>query len=101
MFCRLSYAMGSIYIRNFFNQEAKDQAVELVSYIRGEFDKILETIDWMDDVTRDAATRKAQAIKAHIGFPKELLLDDKLTEHYLKVRNNLIKSPIPNSSTEL
>ncbi|XP_042232177.1 neprilysin-2-like isoform X3 [Homarus americanus] len=78
----LSHAVGSMYARTFFKEDAKAAADEMVRYIRAEFKKILENIDWMDEATRIRALKKAEAITPHIAYPPELLIDDKLTELY-------------------
>ncbi|KAB7497836.1 Membrane metallo-endopeptidase-like 1 [Armadillidium nasatum] len=79
---KLSYAIGNLYSKNFFNEKAKAQAVELVTYVREEFNRILKSIDWMDEKTRKQALQKADAIRPHIAYPQELLQDEKLTEYY-------------------
>ncbi|KAF2360342.1 Peptidase M13 C-terminal domain [Trinorchestia longiramus] len=78
----LSYAVGKLYAEKFFKKDAKNAADEMVSYIRTEFDKILRTVDWMDDKTRIRAINKSMAITPHIAYPEELLDESKLTELY-------------------
>ncbi|XP_071515798.1 neprilysin-2 isoform X3 [Panulirus ornatus] len=78
----LAHAVGSMYARVFFKEDAKAAADEMVQYIRNEFHKILEKIDWMDEATRSRAIQKAQAITPHIAYPPELLIDQKLTDLY-------------------
>uniref|UniRef100_A0A2P2HZF3 Neprilysin-like n=2 Tax=Hirondellea gigas TaxID=1518452 RepID=A0A2P2HZF3_9CRUS len=78
----LSHAVGKLYAERFFKKEAKAAADEMVSYIRAEFDKILRTVDWMDDETRVRAINKSLAITPHIAYPEELLIESKLTELY-------------------
>lgn len=78
----LAHAVGSMYARKFFKGEAKLAADEMVHYIREEFYKILETLDWMDPLTRSRALGKAKAITPHIAYPPELLMDHKLIELY-------------------
>ncbi|XP_018009279.1 neprilysin-2 isoform X2 [Hyalella azteca] len=78
----LSYAVGKLYAEKFFKKDAKAAADEMVSYIRAEFDKILRTVDWMDDETRIRAINKSLAITPHIAYPEELLDETKLTELY-------------------
>lgn len=48
----LSLAVGSLYVKRFFKQEAKKNALEMVDNIREEMYKILQTVDWMDNETR-------------------------------------------------
>ena len=78
-----------MYIRNFFKENAKEEAEEMVSYIREIFNTNLETLDWMDDVTRKRAISKAEAMKPLIGYPKELLDEKFLEEHYKGVKLSL------------
>lgn len=59
----------------------------MVGYIHGEFLKILDTVEWMDDETRQKAKDKAYAIKPYIGYPDELLDNEKITELYKDVKS--------------
>lgn len=45
-----SISVGALYVRKYFNEDAKKNAVEMVSNIRSEFKKIL------DQVSRSLAT---------------------------------------------
>lgn len=49
---RFSLAIGSLYVRQFFDERAKKEALEMVDGIREEMNKILSSNDWMDDETR-------------------------------------------------
>ena len=49
----LANAVGALYVRKYFQQDAKMAALEMVSDIRHEFDRILNNIDWMDNITKD------------------------------------------------
>ncbi|RXG71041.1 Membrane metallo-endopeptidase-like 1 [Armadillidium vulgare] len=78
----LSHAVGALYAKNFFNENAKAEADEMVKYLRTEFDNILRTVDWMDERTRRRALKKSQAVTAHIAYPKELLVEENLEDLY-------------------
>lgn len=41
-----------MYVKKYFKEEAKQTALEMVHDIREEFNKILRSLDWMDDETR-------------------------------------------------
>ncbi|CAG0881750.1 unnamed protein product [Cyprideis torosa] len=93
-------AVGSMYVRRFFKEESKKAALDMVHDIRDEFNRILDEIDWMDEVTRNQnngglshpqpicisrrqrAKNKSKRIATHIAYPDELLDDSKLTELY-------------------
>ena len=82
----LGTALSALYVKNHFNQRSKAAALEMVDYIRGEFLRILDEIDWMDEETREEAKLKAHGIAAYIGYPDELLRDELVEELYAGVR---------------
>ncbi|XP_077508956.1 neprilysin-2-like isoform X2 [Amblyomma americanum] len=81
----LGIALSSLYVRHFFQEDAKGAALDMVQFIVREFVTILDGIDWMDEQTRQRARAKAQAIRPYIGYPDELLNDALVEEHYAKV----------------
>lgn len=92
---RLTYAVGSLYVRHFFNEDAKAKAEEMVYYIRKAFDRNLETVDWMDEKTKARAIKKAKAIKSLIGYPKEIM-DEEVLKEYHKGVSKLVFLTEPN-----
>ncbi|KAI5630566.1 VLP3p-2, transcript variant X2 [Venturia canescens] len=78
----LSISVGAMYVRQYFNEDAKKNAVEMVTDIREQFTKILKTVDWMDEKTRRSALEKAASMSSHIAYPDELLDDDKIEKFY-------------------
>ncbi|CAL1279878.1 unnamed protein product [Larinioides sclopetarius] len=78
----LGIALSSYYVRNYFNDDSKESALELVKYIHKEFLTILDNIDWMDEKTKRHAKEKATTIKSYIGYPRELLNDTAVMELY-------------------
>lgn len=81
----LSTGAGALYVRKYFKQNAKTAALEMVSSIKEEFTSILKTVPWMDDKTREAALSKVKSMVTHIGYPDELMDDQKLIEFYKPV----------------
>ncbi|XP_048488609.1 neprilysin-2 isoform X1 [Plutella xylostella] len=78
----MSIAVGALYIRKYFNEDSKANALEMVNDIRQQFRKTLEEVEWMDEQTRSAALHKADSMASHIAYPSEMLDDNKLTEFY-------------------
>ena len=64
---------------------------EMVKEIRAEMEKILDKIDWMDDMTRERAKEKLRMMKEYIGYPEEIL-----QEHLLEA---LYEVPLTMSTT--
>ncbi|XP_017759283.1 PREDICTED: membrane metallo-endopeptidase-like 1 isoform X2 [Eufriesea mexicana] len=81
----LSISVGAMYVRKYFKEDAKKNAVEMVADIRKEFTKILQKVDWMDEETRKSALNKAASMASHIAYPDELLDNNKLEEFYEKL----------------
>ncbi len=63
----LANAVGSMYVRRYFKEDAKQSALEMVHDIRNEFEALLNKVDWMDPNTRRKAKEKAAGIVEHIG----------------------------------
>ncbi|KAJ6635812.1 Neprilysin-2, partial [Pseudolycoriella hygida] len=78
----LPIAVGALYVRKYFQHGAKLTALEMVNGIRAEFEKILTTVPWMDETTRAAALNKVKAMATHIGYPDEIMDDNKLEKYY-------------------
>lgn len=86
----LNAALSALYVKNHFSEQSKEAALEMVDYIREEFLRILDEIDWMDEETRDEARSKARAISHFIGYPDELLRDELIEDYYkgIELRRN-------------
>ena len=78
----LGVAVGSLYVRNYFDEDSRKIALDLVEEIRKEFLNIVDENTWMDEETKGKAEAKANSIVAHIGYPEELLDMDKIEELY-------------------
>lgn len=69
---KLGMAVGALFIRDNFNSESKDTALEMIHSIREAFNELLDENDWMDAETRDVAKEKANSINERIGYPEIL-----------------------------
>lgn len=78
-------AVGAMYVREYFEEEARQSAMSMVKDIRNVFDEILDELEWMDEETRVRAKEKAASMTTHIAYPDELLDDEKLTKLYDKL----------------
>lgn len=95
-FCSLPIASGALYVRKYFNEEARQNAIEMVADIRAEFQDILKKVDWMDEETRNNALDKAKSMATHIAYPDELLDNRKLEEFYQWVKILLCEFVVSN-----
>jgi len=53
-FCYLSFgnAVGAMYVREYFEEDARQSAKSMVKDIRDVFNEILDELEWMDEETR-------------------------------------------------
>lgn len=67
----LGFALGQLYVKKYFNEDAKKRALELVNNLQKAFEKRIDQLDWMTDSTRAKAREKLYAITKKIGYPDE------------------------------
>ena len=77
-----------MYVREYFEESARQAVNEMVKDLRSVFDEIIDELEWMDELTRARAKDKSAAMMTHIAYPDELLDDKKLSELYNNVKNN-------------
>merc|ERR1719341_3058436 len=78
----LTNAVGSMYAKVHFPESKKQVIDDIVQNIRKEFRVMLEEVDWMDEDTRARALKKADLIKSHIAYSKEILDSTLLDTYY-------------------
>jgi putative endopeptidase len=66
---QLGFALGQIYVKRHFTEEAKQRALDLVNNFQLALEKRIEALDWMSDSTKVKAKDKLFAIKKKIGYP--------------------------------
>ncbi|WP_300555051.1 M13 family metallopeptidase [Maricaulis sp.] len=64
-------ALGQIYVERHFPPEYKQQMEVLVDYLGRALRERLETLDWMDDETREGALYKFENFTPKIGYPDQ------------------------------
>ncbi|KAE8739548.1 hypothetical protein FOCC_FOCC014968 [Frankliniella occidentalis] len=80
---KLGMAVGALFIRDNFNHESKETALEMIHNIRGAFNELLAENAWMDDETRAVAKEKADAMNERIGYPDMLTNPAELNQEYI------------------
>jgi predicted metalloendopeptidase len=78
----LPTSVDGLYIRQYFREDAKHAATEMVGKLKLAFKNILQTVEWMDAVSREQALQKLEAMGSYIGYPDALWDDEKLDEYY-------------------
>ncbi|MBS1597268.1 MAG: M13 family metallopeptidase [Bacteroidetes bacterium] len=65
----LGDALGQVYAKKYFTEEAKKRMLELVNNEQAAFDARLDKLDWMSDVTKAKAKEKLHAFLKQVGYP--------------------------------
>jgi Predicted metalloendopeptidase len=66
---QIGFALGQIYVKRYFNEDAKKRALELVNNFQKTLEKRIDNLDWMSDSTKVKAKDKLFAINKKIGYP--------------------------------
>jgi putative endopeptidase len=65
----LGQALGQLYVKRYFNEEAKQRVLALVNNLQKAFENRINHLDWMSDSTKRKAIEKLYAINKKIGYP--------------------------------
>ncbi|CAF3300718.1 unnamed protein product [Rotaria socialis] len=68
----MGFAVSKIYIKQYFDESARDQSMEMIKNIRSTFIEMLTNSSWMDDISKNRSIEKALAIDEKIGYPEYL-----------------------------
>jgi len=66
---QMGFALGQLYVKRHFNEDAKKRAMELVNNLQKSFENRIDQLDWMSDSTKLKAKDKLYAITKKIGYP--------------------------------
>lgn len=82
---RFGLSTGSMYVRTFFDEDAKRDSLVMIDNIKRVFrDKMIHS-DWMSKAVKTKALEKLSGITDHIAYPNELLNDRALEDYYAEV----------------
>ncbi len=65
----LGEALGQLYVKRYFNEDAKKRVLSLVNNLQKAFENRIDHLDWMSDSTKLKAKEKLYAIIKNIGYP--------------------------------
>jgi putative endopeptidase len=64
-------ALGQLYVKKFFTDDAKNRMMELVNNLGVAFEARIKNLDWMSDSTKTKAIDKLHTFIKKIGFPEK------------------------------
>ncbi|CAH3162047.1 unnamed protein product [Porites lobata] len=85
MLTPMDMTLGRMHVDAHYDEATKSTVQEMTTLIREAFINNLNSADWMDSATKEAAREKANAIKEDVGYPPYIKNDTKLDEHYSKL----------------
>lgn len=74
----MSEALGQAFVAKTFSPTAKQRVQTMIENLRLAFQQDLAGLDWLDDITRQAAINKLNLITQKIGYPEHFRKYDKL-----------------------
>lgn len=66
----LGELIGQLYVRKYFNEDAKHRMLDLVSNLQETFAHRIQKLAWMSDETKEKALEKLHAIVNKIAYPE-------------------------------
>lgn len=91
---QIGFALGQLYVKRYFNEDAKKRALDLVNNFQKTLEKRIDNLDWMSDSTKVKAKDKLYAINKKIGYPdvwrtyNVTIERDKFFENVVALRND-------------
>ena len=73
--------IGKVYVEKYFSEQSKQNAIEMVDYIKKAFKNRIENLDWMSQETKNKALEKLSKFTVKIGYPDKW-------EDYSKIKLN-------------
>lgn len=62
-------ALGQIFVKEYFNENAKKRYNDLVENIRDSYKDRIKKLTWMNDSTKEKALQKLSKIRKKVGYP--------------------------------
>jgi putative endopeptidase len=66
---QIGFELGQLYVKRYFNEDAKERALDLVNNFQKTLERRIDNLDWMSDSTKVKAKGKLFAISKKIGYP--------------------------------
>ena len=86
----LGEALGQLYVKRYFNEDAKKRVLALVNNLQKSFENRMNRLDWMSDSTKQKAKEKLYAIIKKIGYPDKWRSYDKVKIDKTQYFENLL-----------
>ncbi|KAF2882292.1 hypothetical protein ILUMI_23857, partial [Ignelater luminosus] len=81
----MGMALGSLFVQQYFDEESKNDTLQMTREIQQSFRELLSHASWLDGDTKILARVKIDAMRLRIGYPDFILNHEELTERYKDV----------------
>lgn len=78
----MGMALGAMFVRRYFDENSKQDTIDMTSDIQQSFREILNATEWIDAPTKLLAEMKVNEMSLRIGYPDFILNHDELNEKY-------------------
>lgn len=78
----MGMALGAMFVRKYFDENSKEDTLQMTLQIQEAFRQILNTTSWLDDSTKHLAELKVNSMSLKIGYPDFILSHKELNEKY-------------------
>ncbi|CAF1105914.1 unnamed protein product, partial [Rotaria sordida] len=68
----MGFAVSKLYIQKYFDENARNQSMDMIENIRNTFIDMIQQSSWMDSISKSKAIEKARNIIEEIGYPDYL-----------------------------
>ncbi|MGY4537822.1 putative endopeptidase [Mucilaginibacter sp. UYNi724] len=86
----LGQALGQLYVKRYFNEDAKKRVLALVNNLQKAFENRINQLDWMSDSTKKKAIEKLYTFTKKIGYPDKWRNYDKVQISRTKFFENIL-----------
>jgi putative endopeptidase len=86
----LGQALGQLYVKRYFNEDAKKRVLVLVNNLQKAFENRINHLDWMSDSTKQKAKEKLYAITKKLGYPDKWQNYDRVQINRTKYFENVL-----------
>ncbi|MGC8730375.1 MAG: M13 family metallopeptidase [Candidatus Micrarchaeia archaeon] len=85
-------AMGELYIKNYFTEESRKYAADMIERIKDSFKHRIANAEWMSESTKRKALEKFSQINTKLGCPKRFRDYSKLKTDPLSLYQNFLNA---------
>ena len=68
---QLGHPVSQLYVSNFFADETKRKAIEMIELVKAAFEERIPSREWLSEQTRTAALVKLKALSFKVGYPDQ------------------------------